>query len=188
MAGATVIVRTRPEQLQQALIDPRWFSDWAVGIRHVLGADADWPQPGARLEHTVGIGPLRRRDHTEVVRHDATGWTFDCPAWPASRVRVDLTITPSSHWMRVTMRRRPRSGPAAWAPRALIDPVLRARDDRALRRLRATVQRLRDEAGGPAARPTGARGPRPARTHGRGVGGERRARSTPGGRWLRPIA
>ena len=50
-----------------ALADPRGYGYWVVGSKLIRDADPQWPAPGARFHHTIGVGPLEVRDHTESL-------------------------------------------------------------------------------------------------------------------------
>jgi uncharacterized protein YndB with AHSA1/START domain len=56
-----------PETVWETLADPSGYAYWVVGSKAVRDADAGFPAPGTRFHHTIGVGPLTLRDHTEVM-------------------------------------------------------------------------------------------------------------------------
>jgi uncharacterized protein YndB with AHSA1/START domain len=84
-----------PEAVWDALADPGAYADWVVGSRAIRDADPSWPAAGARLHHTIGVGPLAIRDHTESLE-----------ARPTRRLRLLACARPlgSAH---VTMELEP---------------------------------------------------------------------------------
>jgi uncharacterized protein YndB with AHSA1/START domain len=56
-----------PQAVWDALADPRSYSYWVVGSKHVRDADQDWPASGSKFHHTVGLGPFEIEDHTESL-------------------------------------------------------------------------------------------------------------------------
>ena len=142
MAEVTVTIHAPRDQVHAVLADALRYSNWVVGTKHVHQADADWPRVGSRLKHTVGLGPVALKDHTEVLRSDLQEWELDARGWPAGRARVRLTLEVVPAGTRIVMFETPVSGPGAWIPEALVTPMLKARNTVALRRLRDTVQHL----------------------------------------------
>jgi hypothetical protein len=49
------------------LADGEHYADWVVGARRIRAVDDDFPSPGSRLHHSVGIMPLVVRDQTLVL-------------------------------------------------------------------------------------------------------------------------
>jgi uncharacterized protein YndB with AHSA1/START domain len=56
-----------PEAVWDALADPGGYAYWVVGSREVRDADPGWPAPHTRFHHTLGVGPITVRDHTEAL-------------------------------------------------------------------------------------------------------------------------
>ena len=49
------------------LLEPRTYDEWLVGAKDIRAVDGNWPEPGARFHHRVGVGPLTIDDVTTVV-------------------------------------------------------------------------------------------------------------------------
>jgi uncharacterized protein YndB with AHSA1/START domain len=56
-----------PAAVWDALADAQGYAYWVVGSKAVRDADPDFPAPGSRFHHTIGVGPLTLRDHTKVI-------------------------------------------------------------------------------------------------------------------------
>jgi uncharacterized protein YndB with AHSA1/START domain len=56
-----------PQAVWDALADAGGYGYWVPGSRVIRDADADWPAPGSRFHHTVGVGPFEVSDHTEAL-------------------------------------------------------------------------------------------------------------------------
>ena len=57
-----------PRAIWEALADPAGYAYWVVGSKAIRDADADWPAPESRFHHTIGVGPIKVSDHTEVLQ------------------------------------------------------------------------------------------------------------------------
>lgn len=67
MTENEIVVEASREEVFAVLADPKRYADWVVGTAEIRDADPAWPQPGAKLYHSIGAGPLRFDDHTEVI-------------------------------------------------------------------------------------------------------------------------
>lgn len=56
-----------PEAVWAALADAGGYGYWVPGSREVRDAEPDWPAPGSKFHHTVGVGPFEVGDHTEAL-------------------------------------------------------------------------------------------------------------------------
>ena len=53
-----------PQAVWEVLADPAGYGYWVVGSKIIRDAEPDWPAPGSRFHHTIGVGPLTVSDHT----------------------------------------------------------------------------------------------------------------------------
>ncbi len=67
MATNTRFMPVAPEAVWAALADTGGYGYWVVGSKTIRDADPDWPAPGSKFHHTVGLGPFTVSDHTVVV-------------------------------------------------------------------------------------------------------------------------
>jgi hypothetical protein len=60
-----------PAALWASLADPAGYGYWVVGSKVIRDADPEWPAPGSKFHHTIGVGPIRVSDHTEALEAEA---------------------------------------------------------------------------------------------------------------------
>ena len=56
-----------PQAVWDALADAGGYRYWVPGSRVIRDAEPDWPAPGSKFHHTVGVGPFEVSDHTEAL-------------------------------------------------------------------------------------------------------------------------
>lgn len=56
-----------PEAVWAVLSDAVGYGYWVPGSRVIRDAEPDWPAPGSKFHHTVGVGPFEVSDHTEAL-------------------------------------------------------------------------------------------------------------------------
>ena len=67
MATNTRFMPVPPEAVWDVLADPGDYGYWVVGSKVIRDAEPDWPAPGSKFHHTVGVGPVKVSDHTVSV-------------------------------------------------------------------------------------------------------------------------
>lgn len=60
-----------PQAVWDVLADPDSYAYWVVGSKVIRDAEPEWPAVGSRFHHTIGAGPFKLSDHTEVVEADS---------------------------------------------------------------------------------------------------------------------
>src|SRR6188472_2881403 len=82
------------ERVFEVISDPRTYPDWLVGAREIRSVDEDWPQPGSRFHHRVGlVGPLTIPDSTSSVEVEPpTRLVLEVRARPLVKGRVEFTL------------------------------------------------------------------------------------------------
>jgi uncharacterized protein YndB with AHSA1/START domain len=136
-----------PEAVWDALADPGGYQYWVVGSKEIRDADPHWPAPGSKFHHTVGVGPLTVRDHTEAL--DARRPTYlrlRAKARPLGTALVTFTMTPQDGGTRVRMTENP-DGATSWLVfNPLVQLLTRGRNAESLMRLEELA--LRQAGGG----------------------------------------
>jgi uncharacterized protein YndB with AHSA1/START domain len=66
MAVLNVLIERSPEQVWQVLSDGWAYAEWVAGTRNIRDVDARWPEPGARIHYSFGVGPWTLDDVTTV--------------------------------------------------------------------------------------------------------------------------
>ena len=142
-AGATVTRVLDVPRAAAALVlaDPRTYDSVVVGSRRIRWFDPHWPEVGARFHHTVGLGPVTVRDHTEVVEEDLPGYLrLMVHLGPLGSAEVVFRLTPDGDRTLAEMTETPVSGALAlsWSPPAIA--LARWRNARVLARLEEVSQ------------------------------------------------
>lgn len=140
------------------LSDAERYPDWVVGASHVVDADADFPAPGSRFRHRVGIGPLSVRDHTEVTEIEPSRRiVLKGKARPLGTATIELTVRELAGGTEVRMVETPGDRLSAlFGSNPVAEAALRLRNSEALARLKRLIEdrpvgppaRRRDLAGG----------------------------------------
>jgi hypothetical protein len=140
-------MQATPEQVWEVLADGWLYPLWVVGATRMREVDEAWPQPGAKLHHSVGTWPLTIDDITKVV--DSTPGArleLEAHAWPAGRADVTITLHPHGAETEVTIEEQAVAGPGAMLPKVAQDPLLNWRNVETLRRLAFVVERRQQRA------------------------------------------
>jgi uncharacterized protein YndB with AHSA1/START domain len=125
-----------PEAVWAALADPGGYGYWVVGSKEIRDADPDWPVPGARFHHTVGLGPLEVRDHTVSLEAEPPRrLRIRVKARPLGTAIVSLELHPEGGGTRVTMREEPEGTTSVLAVNPLVELLLKGRNAESLARL-----------------------------------------------------
>jgi uncharacterized protein YndB with AHSA1/START domain len=110
-----------PEAVWDALADAGGYGYWVVGSSEIRDADPNWPQPGSRFHHTVGVGPLKISDHTESLEARRPSLLrIRAKARPLGTAKVTLAMTPQDGGTRVRMTENP-DGLTSWLT---VNPLL----------------------------------------------------------------
>lgn len=142
MSNTTRLVDCTPDDLFGVLADGWAYAMWVVGAARIRAVEDDWPAPGSRIHHSVGLWPLMISDTTSMVEwqppHRAT---LKVRAWPAGKGEVTIRCTPEGGRTRVTIGEDATTGPARLVPSLVRQPLLHARNGETLRRLAYLAER-----------------------------------------------
>ena len=137
------------------LADGWTYSQWVVGNSRIRAVDDDWPAPGTRILHSVGVWPLVIDDETvvlscipeqELVLLAKTG--------PLGAARVTLRLSDSPQGCRLEMAEVAVRGPMRLVPDRLQLTGIRPRNRECTWRL-AGLAEHREPAGIERRLPTG---------------------------------
>jgi uncharacterized protein YndB with AHSA1/START domain len=141
MACTDILIDASPEDVFAIFADGSTYSEWVVGAQRIRDVDETWPAPGARLHHSVGVGPITLDDITEVTECEAPyRLVLEAKVRPTGTARVVLQVTIDGSGTRVQMEEAPVGGPARFLPSWIADPLIDRRNDRALARLKDMVE------------------------------------------------
>ncbi|HVE67960.1 MAG TPA: SRPBCC family protein [Solirubrobacteraceae bacterium] len=155
MARTERVIEASAQAVFDVLADPRGYAYWVIGSMEVRDADDAWPQRGSRFHHTVGMGPLRVKDHTRVEEVEPGRFLqLQTKARPLGNARVKLELEPAGQATKVTMIEDPADKPTAFVFMPLTHLLIRGRNVRSLDRLaelaEGRVTMPGDEPGAPA--------------------------------------
>jgi NAD(P)-dependent dehydrogenase (short-subunit alcohol dehydrogenase family)/uncharacterized protein YndB with AHSA1/START domain len=142
MATNRVHINADPERVFAVLSEAERYPEWVVGASHVVHADAEFPAPGSRFRHRVGIGPLTVSDYTEVTAIDPPRRiVLKGKARPLGTATIELTVRELAGGAEVTMVETPGDRLSALVgSNPLADAALRLRNSEALARLKRMVE------------------------------------------------
>ena len=84
-----------PEAVWEVLEDAGEYGYWVVGSKVIRDADPDWPAPGSKFHHTIGVGPFKLNDHTVALEAERPHrLVLRAKGRPVGTARVSLTMTP----------------------------------------------------------------------------------------------
>ena len=136
MARNVTLIPVTPDRIWAVLADPGSYGYWVVGSDTIRDADGGWPQPGTKIHHRVGAGPLKLNDDTQVVESDPPRrLVLHARARPFGTARVALELTAEGTSTRVVMIEEPDDRFSRLLHNPLTDRLLHRRNETALRRL-----------------------------------------------------
>lgn len=125
-----------PEAVFRVLADGWLYPGWVVGASRMRNVDAAWPQPGAKLHHSVGVWPALLDDSTSSATWDPPRkMVMTARGWPIGEARVTIDVKPFDDGCLVRIQEEAVSGPAKAMPHALTDVLLQWRNAETLHRL-----------------------------------------------------
>jgi uncharacterized protein YndB with AHSA1/START domain len=136
MTRTTRTIDATPDQVWDVLADGWLFPLWVVGATRMRAVDDAWPEPGAKLHHSVGVWPLVLNDDTEVV-DSVPGHRLDLRAkgWPIGEAAVSITLEPEGVQTRAVIVEDVVEGPGTLVPKPARGPMIAWRNVESLRRL-----------------------------------------------------
>lgn len=140
MPPVTIEMAVPPETVWAVLADPHVYADWVVGANEVRDADETWPQPGSKLHHSTGVGPLTLDDETTVVEAEAPRLlVLRAKLRPVGEFGVTVHLEPCAGGTKVTIEEEAVGGPVSAVPGAGL--AADGRNVFSLRRLKDLAER-----------------------------------------------
>jgi hypothetical protein len=133
-------IEATPDDVLAVLADGWLYPLWVVGASRMRAVDDAWPEPGARLHHSVGAWPALIDDYTEVRERERLLLTLRARAWPSGEAEVRIRLEPVGTDTRVTIEEDVVGGPARLLPGPARHPMLHLRNTETLRRLALLVE------------------------------------------------
>jgi uncharacterized protein YndB with AHSA1/START domain len=131
-----------PESVFDVLDDPYAYPQWVVGTRRVREVDPSWPAVGSRFHHAIGTALGELHDSSKVlIRERPSRMVLEVRFRPTGIAHVEVRVLPQDSGSAIIMEETPISGPVAFLPRLITDPVLTLRNALSLQRLRHQAER-----------------------------------------------
>lgn len=130
-------VEATPDAVWKVLSDGWLYPLWVVGASRIRQVEDEWPQPGSRIHHSVGVWPGLVDDSTQVIDASPGSWiTLQARAWPFGEAGVTVRVEPlPDGCAEVSIEEDVSRGPARLIPQPLLAPGLKWRNSETLRRL-----------------------------------------------------
>ena len=137
----SLVVRAPATAVWDVLDDGWTYCNWIVGTAQMRDVDMQWPAPGARLHHSVGIWPALISDTTEVLHRNDTSLVLEARGWPLGKAQVTIEVEPlDEHTSRVTMVEDAVAGPGMIVPSQARQLLIVPRNRESLQRLSQIVE------------------------------------------------
>jgi uncharacterized protein YndB with AHSA1/START domain len=119
-----------------ALAEPSNYAYWVVGSKEIRDAEPGFPAPGTKFHHTIGVGPLTVRDHTEVIEAVEPQYLrLRAKGRPVGTATVTLRLTPVDGGTSVEIVEHPDGVYSILALNPLLQVATKVRNAESLMRL-----------------------------------------------------
>lgn len=116
MIGVERKTTATPSQVWSILSNGWLYSSWVVGASRIRDVDANWPQEGSKIHHSVGVWPVLLNDETVSIESSAGHLELSAHGWPAGTARVRLHVEKTDDGSLLTMDEFAETPPFAWVP------------------------------------------------------------------------
>lgn len=130
------------QQVWDVIANGWTYSQWVVGNTRMRAVDPDWPAPGSKIHHTIGIWPVVLNDETVVescVPNEEL--VLRAKGRPFGGALITLRLHDTDNGSRVEMAEVPVGGPLDWVPRRLALMLAYPRNRECTERLVALAER-----------------------------------------------
>ena len=126
-----------PDAVFAVLADGWLYPTWVVGASRMRDVDDDWPEPGSRLHHSVGLWPALLDDITQSLEwQPPRRAVFKARGWPLGSARVELEVEPRIDGCLLRITENVQAGPGLLIPKPIRDGMIHLRNTETLNRLR----------------------------------------------------
>jgi uncharacterized protein YndB with AHSA1/START domain len=125
-----------PVAVWDVLADAGSYGYWVVGSKLIRDADPEWPAPGSKFHHTIGVGPFKLSDHTVSLEAERPHrLKIRAKGRPVGTASVTMTMTAKDGGTVVQMTENPDGVYAVLALNPLLHVLTLARNSESLMRL-----------------------------------------------------
>lgn len=125
-----------PDEVFAVLSDPTTFPDWLIGDSEIRDFDHNWPSPGSKIHHLIGVKPFTLPDDSEVIDVEPNrSLTLRVRIRPFFVGNVTFRLVGGPDRTVVSIDEEPVPALVAAITRPIVDPLLHARNHRTLIRL-----------------------------------------------------
>jgi len=130
------------QQVWNVIADGWTYSQWVVGNTRMRAVDPNWPAPGSKIHHTIGVWPVVLNDESEVEScTPLEEIILLAKSRPFGGARITLRLSDIDNGCRIDMAEVPVGGPLNWLPRGVALAAVWPRNRECLRRLAALAER-----------------------------------------------
>lgn len=137
------------EDVWDVLADGWTYAQWVVGNSRIRAVDPNWPEPGSRIHHSIGLWPLVINDTTTVeacTPHREL--VLLANTRPLGKARITMRLSsidgPTGSGCLIEMAEVPANVPLRWLPDAVGLTIARPRNRECTWRLAALAERRPD--------------------------------------------
>lgn len=147
MAENCRTLKGKPDAVWAVLADAQSYGDWVVGAKEIRTTSGHWPEVGAALHHTLGVGPVEVvKDKTVVVESDAgKHLRLRAQMRPLGEAEITFDLIPRGSSTEVLMEERFVGGLIGRLYGKLMSASIKSRNVETLRRLARRVEGGRPE-------------------------------------------
>ena len=140
MSLNSVVMPVSPERVFEYLLDPDTYPRWLIGAETMRAVDDDWPAPGSRFHHRVGMWPVRIEDYSEIVELDPPRMLhLSVRASPIIRADVTFRCRGDDRESILIIEEEPVYRSLGNLARPVLDPATHVRNHGSLRKLRDII-------------------------------------------------
>ncbi|ART68485.1 polyketide cyclase [Mycobacterium dioxanotrophicus] len=130
------------KQVWDVVADGWTYSQWVVGNTRMRAVTPDWPAPGSKIHHTIGVWPVVVNDETIVEScTPLEELVLFARVRPFGGARITLRLADIHNGSRIEMAEVPVGGPLNWVPRRLSLLLVYPRNRECVERLAALAER-----------------------------------------------
>lgn len=151
-AEVTRVADAPPAAVWAVLADGWLYANWVVGASRIRDVESEWPAPGARIHHSVGVWPALIDDTTSVLAAvPQRELVLRARAWPAGEATVQIHLAPQDgDRTRIRIVEDAVRGPGRIIPHPVRQALIVPRNREALLRLSLLAEGRADELPAPA--------------------------------------